>query len=151
MHVRFQLHRASGRGGPPTDGLHFTHNGRGFTALDVLGLASVGLSTKSKAERTIGFMGVGFKAVYKRFARVTVYDSTWVFRFEEPATPPPMEPTQSWVLKPRWAGVEGSAGDLWDGQPASATAAWCHFQLERPRGGTCFCCPPAANVHLRMT
>jgi hypothetical protein len=46
-----------------------------------------------------------------------------------------MEPTQSWVLKPRWAGVEGSAGDQWDGQPDSATASWCHFQLERPRGG----------------
>ena len=43
-----------------------------------------------------GFMGVGFKAVYKRFARVCVYDSVWRFRFEEPAVTPPMEPTHSW-------------------------------------------------------
>ena len=45
-------------------GLAFHHNGREFTPLDVLGLASVGLSTKTG--RTIGFMGVGFKAVYVR-------------------------------------------------------------------------------------
>lgn len=48
------------------DGLEFTHNGKRFTALDVLGLASVGLSTKGSdgkgPKRTIGFMGVGFKA-----------------------------------------------------------------------------------------
>ena len=45
--------------------------GRGFNALDVIGLASVGLSTKGantdEPKRTIGFMGVGFKAVYKRW------------------------------------------------------------------------------------
>lgn len=45
--------------------------GRGFNALDVISLASVGLSTKGantdEPKRTIGFMGVGFKAVYKRW------------------------------------------------------------------------------------
>jgi len=45
--------------------LHFSHDGALFTPLDVLGLASVGLSTKKG--RSIGFMGVGFKApCYKR-------------------------------------------------------------------------------------
>ena len=29
-------------------------------------------------------MGVGFKAVFKRFSRVTVSDETWAFRFERP-------------------------------------------------------------------
>jgi hypothetical protein len=29
-------------------------------------------------------MGVGFKAVYKRYRRVRVRDRTWAFRFEEP-------------------------------------------------------------------
>jgi hypothetical protein len=38
--------------------IHFCHNGRGFTPLDVLGLSSVGLSTKGDEEkRKIGFMG----------------------------------------------------------------------------------------------
>lgn len=40
-------------------GIHFCHNGRGFTPLDVLGLSSVGLSTKGDEEkRKIGFMGM---------------------------------------------------------------------------------------------
>lgn len=78
-------------------GLLFCHNGKAFSPLDVLGLASVGLSTKSTTDqKKIGFMGVGFKAVYKRFARVCVYDNVWSFAFEEPASTPPMEPSHSW-------------------------------------------------------
>ena len=36
----------------------FSHNGREFSPTDVLGLSSVGLSTKTG--RTIGFMGVSW-------------------------------------------------------------------------------------------
>lgn len=39
--------------------LVFSHNGRPFSPLDVVGLSSVGLSTKTG--RTIGFMGIGYK------------------------------------------------------------------------------------------
>ena len=60
-----------------------THNGRRFTPLDVIGLSSVGLSTKT-SKRTIGFMGIGFKAVYKRFHKVHISDGTFSFRFEKP-------------------------------------------------------------------
>ena len=43
------------------ESIHFCHNGRGFTPLDVLGLSSVGLSTKGDEEkRKIGFMGTLF-------------------------------------------------------------------------------------------
>ena len=116
------------------EGLFFTHNGRRFNALDCLGLASVGLSTKGSEsngqKRTIGFMGVGFKAVYKRFAKVTVYDDVWAFTFEEPSKPAPMEPSHGWVLKPRW--IENKT-ILWDNDCKSKSANWCHFQLEKPR------------------
>ena len=116
------------------EGLFFTHNGRRFNALDCLGLASVGLSTKGSEsngqKRTIGFMGVGFKAVYKRFAKVTVYDDVWAFTFEEPIKPAPMEPSHGWVLKPRW--IENKS-ILWDNDAKSKSASWCHFQLEKPR------------------
>ena len=79
-------------------GLLFCHNGKSFSPLDVLGLASVGLSTKSNDDmkKKIGFMGVGFKAVYKRFSRVCVYDDIWSFCFNEPKLTPPMEPSHSW-------------------------------------------------------
>jgi hypothetical protein len=43
-----------------------------------LSRSSVGCSAKSG--RTIGFMGVGFKAVYKRYGRVRVRDRTWAFK-----------------------------------------------------------------------
>jgi len=129
-------------GGGGQGGIHFCHNGRGFTPLDVLGLASVGLSTKGSStdeKRKIGFMGVGFKAVYKRFARVTVFDHVWKFRFVEPATTPAMEPTHSWVLKPSWD--PSPSANLCADVPGSEQ--WCHFVLERPRGG-------AASVRTDM-
>ena len=116
------------------EGLFFTHNGRRFNALDCLGLASVGLSTKGSEsngqKRTIGFMGVGFKAVYKRFAKVTIYDDVWAFSFEEPLKPAPMEPSHGWVLKPKW--IENKS-ILWDNDTKSKSSSWCHFQLEKPR------------------
>ena len=56
-------------------GVRLRHDGRRFSPLDVLGLCSVGLSTKQlSGKKSIGFMGIGFKAVYKRFRKVTVSD-----------------------------------------------------------------------------
>lgn len=116
-------------------GLSFIHDGRPFTPMDCLGLSSVGLSTKGSDgnKRTIGFMGIGFKAVYKRYAKVTVYDNQWSFAFNEPTQPEPLEPSHGWVLKPIWCADRTA---LWDSQSDSPTAKWCHFQLERPRGGS---------------
>jgi hypothetical protein len=132
MHVIFRNYSSK------VPGLYFLHNGRKFTAIDCLGLSSVGLSTKGSDsegganKRTIGFMGIGFKAVYKRFAKVSIYDDKHAFAFEEPARPAPTEPGHAWVMKPHW--IDNRAG-LWDASPSSATSEWCHFQLERPRGG----------------
>jgi hypothetical protein len=131
-------------------GLEFFHNGRCFTALDVLGLASVGLSTKGiessdGPKRTIGFMGVGFKAVYKRYARVAIYDGRFAFSFQEPAAgsaQTSQQPSHGWVLQPRWNNSSSSSGSRWGTSPASSvpnvvvdTEGWCRFQLEKPRGG----------------
>ena len=132
-------------------GLLFTHNGRNFNPLDVLGLASVGLSTKGAdsvgSRRTIGFMGVGFKAVYKRFRKVTIHDGTWRFIFEEPVQHKPIppsststiaipiihaavEPAHAWVMKPKWVDTNLMKDTLWDVDVSSSTKSWCHFQLE---------------------
>ncbi len=121
------------------EGVHFHHNGRRFSPIDVVGLSSVGLSTKdlSGERKKIGFMGVGFKSVYKRFAKVTIFDSVWCFRFEQPVSSPPMEPSYSWVLKPGWVGDlkrdYSSSSQLAETTRGPITG--CHFFLEDPQKG----------------
>ena len=115
-----------------TGGLTLRHDGRRFSPLDALGLASVGLSTKGSASggrRTIGFMGVGFKAVYKRFARVVVRDRSFRFAFDEATTTGggAGAASHAWVMQPKWEEEEREEDDASDG---------CHFSLEKPRGGS---------------
>ena len=106
--------------------LQLQHNGRSFTPLDVLGLSSVGLSTKSRqGKRTIGFMGVGFKAVYKRYARVIIDDGNYRFVYQEP---PNNQMGYGWVMLPMWQKPQHSRTN-------PDRKGWCHFALEQPRGG----------------
>lgn len=117
-------------------GLFFCHNGRSFSPLDILGLASVGLSTKGTEEKKkIGFMGVGFKAVYKRFGSVTIYDHIWSLQFREPRCPPAMEPSHSWVLKPNWLPEYPALDSIIPKSENVVSQTWCHFVLQEPRGG----------------
>ena len=107
--------------------LHVTHNGRPFTPLDVLGLSSVGLSTKSRnGKRTIGFMGVGFKAVYKRYSRVSIDDGTYRFTYQEP---PNNKMGYGWVMLPMWQQPPQQYSQ-------ERKSNKCHFVLEQPRGGS---------------
>ena len=149
MHVIFKsISRGNVSNNKDAEGLMFLHNGRPFNSLDCLGLSSVGLSSKTGEKRTIGFMGIGFKSVYKRFARVVIYDEKWKFMFEDPKQATPrgggyitnanssnsnipnsMEPTHAYVLKPMYV---DNFSKLWGTQ---ADKEWCHFQLELPVGG----------------
>ncbi len=150
MHVIFKsISRGNVSNNKDAEGLFFVHNGRPFNSLDCLGLSSVGLSSKTGEKRTIGFMGIGFKSVYKRFARVVIYDEKWKFMFEDPKqatttrgggyitnanssnsnTPNPIEPTHAYVLKPMYV---DNFSKLWGTQ---SDKEWCHFQLELPVGG----------------
>lgn len=81
---------------PATDDLHtprdtsssavFLHNGPGglgMTDVHVRGMSNVFQSTKSVG--SVGFMGFGFKTLYKRFSKVAVSDSVgWKFQFAVP-------------------------------------------------------------------
>lgn len=58
--------------------IHVWHDGVPFDARDVVGVLSIGQTTKSKEQ--IGFFGVGFKSVYEVCERPQVY-SEW-FSFE---------------------------------------------------------------------
>ena len=146
-----------------------THNGRRFTPLDVIGLSSVGLSTKT-SNRTVGFMGIGFKAVYKRFHRVHISDGTFSFQFENPQsknnnnnnnssssssssssgsdsnTGRKGKSNHGWVMLPHWIENKHVKRDIAD------RALWCQFDLSRCVGGISaaekdlqyipFTCPP---------
>jgi hypothetical protein len=58
--------------------LVFEHNGNSFTRENVRALCTRGVSTKST--NTVGFMGVGFKSVFKAYETVTVSSAEWRFR-----------------------------------------------------------------------
>ena len=102
---------------------------RFLSASAVNGLASVGMSTKA-GKRSVGFMGIGFKACHKRFAHVICSDRSWSFAFQEAALSaeaaeadgPPLPPS-GWVLLPRWA------------PRAHRPSRGCTFELLAPRGG----------------
>ena len=104
------------------------HNGRRFAPLDVVGLSSVGLSTKA-GRSAIGCMGIGFKAVFRRWSEVTVRDGRWGFRFEKHAKGRDSSlPDHAWVLLPQWV------------PPPARTPPrpeWCRFELAK----VSFCLP----------
>jgi len=97
--------------------LVFEHNGNPLSVADVLGLSLIGQS--GKRGRTIGFMGIGFKAVYKRFERVEVVDDLWRFGFAKGGT------GDRWKVLPMWTPDA-------DGPTAGFS---CRFNLAAPRGG----------------
>ena len=55
--------------------LLFEHNGKAFVAENVRALCLRGVSTKST--NTVGFMGVGFKSVFKAYETVVVSSGEW--------------------------------------------------------------------------
>jgi hypothetical protein len=134
-YVRFESKRRLNGGT-----LRVTHNGRVFNPMDVIGLSSVGLSTKT-TNRTVGFMGIGFKAVYKRFLKVHISDGTWSFQFEGPQTQEPSKQpaagkkgNHGWVMLPCWDGhVEASVQISRGSEPNES--CWCRFDLSRCVGG----------------
>lgn len=58
--------------------LVFEHDGAAFEERHVVGLCSRGMSTKGAA--SVGFMGIGFKAVFHSFECVDVASGPWRFR-----------------------------------------------------------------------
>lgn len=61
------------------------HDGADFDARDVVGLLSIGQSTKSRGQ--IGFFGVGFKSVYEICERPQVYSGLFNFEIADVSLP----------------------------------------------------------------
>ena len=67
------------------DRLAFQHDGNApIEERDVEGLSKAFRSTKSASK--VGFMGIGFKSVFRRFSSVSVSGWGWKFRFDVPRT-----------------------------------------------------------------
>jgi hypothetical protein len=76
-HVRLEPDLQTGQ-------LVFEHDGEAFTETHVRALCSKGMSTKGAG--TVGFMGVGFKAVFHSYRRVDVSSGPWRFFLEVPVS-----------------------------------------------------------------
>jgi len=60
----------------------FEHNGKSFSETDVNALCARGVSTKGA--NTIGFMGIGFKAVFRSYQSVQIASESWRFKLSVP-------------------------------------------------------------------
>ena len=80
------------------EGIVFRHNGKPFTKEDVRAICSVDRSTKEPETHT-GFMGIGFKAVFKLSDAPHVFSEPYRFRF----SPDHSDPDDwGWILVPKW-------------------------------------------------
>jgi len=61
------------------------HDGKPFDARDVVGVCSIGQTTKRKSQ--IGFFGVGFKSVYEVTARPQIYSDVYAFEIADVSIP----------------------------------------------------------------
>ncbi len=67
------------------DRLIVWHDGKPFDARDVVGVCSIGQTTKRKSQ--IGFFGVGFKSVYEVTTRPRIYSDVWRFEIADVSVP----------------------------------------------------------------
>ncbi len=72
------------------DRIEVEHNGPPFDALDVVGILSIGQTTKSKEQ--IGFFGVGFKSVYEICERPQLYSGVFNLEIADVSIPRPLRP-----------------------------------------------------------
>jgi hypothetical protein len=103
----------------PEDSLVFEHNGNRFRAKDVRALCTRGVSTKST--NTVGFMGVGFKSVFKTYETVLVSSGRWRFRLCVPSDE--VFGVRQWIgaVLPIWA----------SDAPPPREGYTCRFELSR--------------------
>jgi len=60
-----------------------SHNGRPFDKKDIVSLTGAGSSTKSTDPTKTGYKGIGFKSVFGKSERVTIFSAGYQFRFDK--------------------------------------------------------------------
>ena len=75
------------------DAVHVSHDGLPFDLKDVVGVLSIGQTTKAREQ--IGFFGVGFKSVYEICERPQVYSGPYCFEIADVSIPRRLAPHRS--------------------------------------------------------
>lgn len=79
--------------------LKFVHNGRPFNEEDVRALCSI-RSSKKPELGTLGYLGIGFKSVFKVTDSPEIYSGAFSFRFDRSSFPDPRN--TPWQVIPNW-------------------------------------------------
>jgi hypothetical protein len=77
--------------------LKVSHNGRPFTENDVASLCGI-RSSKRPEKGSLGYLGIGFKSVFKVSDRPEVYSGGFRLKFEKPSD----SPDSLWQVMPIW-------------------------------------------------
>jgi hypothetical protein len=79
--------------------IKITHNGSPFSEQNVDAVCGV-RSTKQPSEGTLGFLGIGFKSVFKITDRPQIHSGPFHFKFDKAAFDDP--PSVPWQIMPIW-------------------------------------------------
>ncbi|MBK8329333.1 MAG: hypothetical protein IPL09_07660 [Bacteroidetes bacterium] len=60
-----------------------SHNGKPFDEIDIISLTGAGASTKRADPTKTGYKGIGFKSVFGKSERVTIFSDGYQFRFDK--------------------------------------------------------------------
>ena len=75
-----------------------SHNGNPFSEDDIKALTSAGSSTKKADTTKTGYKGIGFKSVFGKSERVTIFSDGYQFRFDKSR----FETVLPWQIIPIW-------------------------------------------------
>ena len=68
-----------------SNSLIVSHNGEVFSEIDINSLTTAGASTKRGDSQKTGYKGIGFKSVFGKSERVTIFSDGYQFRFDKSA------------------------------------------------------------------
>jgi len=85
-----------------------SHNGNPFTENDIKALTSAGSSTKKADPTKTGYKGIGFKSVFGKSQRVTIFSDGYQFRFDKSFH----QTKLPWQIIPIWTEAKDLSNEL---------------------------------------
>lgn len=79
-----------------------SHNGKAFDEKDIISLTGAGASTKKADSTKTGYKGIGFKSVFGKSERVTIFSDGYQFRFDKSVHKTKLP----WQIIPLWTYTE---------------------------------------------